>query len=214
MERVMPVRTAALVAGISLLLMAVLAGLANFGVIEGIAVRGDAEATASNLEASAGLVRFAAGALILVVILDVVVAWGLYVLLRGVSPSLSLLGAWFRVVYAAAFAVAIMSIFAALHAAPEDPNRAVFLMQSFNDGWQVALTVFAAHLCVVGALVWRAEFVSWIFGLLLLLSGAGYFIDGLGTLLFPGYALGLSSFTFAGEVVFMLWLLIRGSRLR
>jgi hypothetical protein len=46
----------------------------------------------------------------------------------------------------------------------------------------------------------------------MVIAGAGYVVDALGTLLSSGYSLELSRFTFVGEVVFIFWLLIRGGR--
>lgn len=205
--------TGALVAGIALLAMAVIAGVSNFGVISSLTVPGDPSTTATNLANSAALFRLGATGLVVVAILDVVVAWGLYILLRSVHPGLSLLGAWFRVAYAAIFAMAINSLFSAVRAAPVDPAQTAFFIETFKHGWQMGLIVFGIHLGVIGFLVWRSNYISWIFGVLLVLSAAGYVVDGFGTLLDPTYALAVSAFTFVGEVAFIFWLLIRGSRL-
>lgn len=208
-----PLRTAALVAGVAMLAMAVIAPLCIFGVIGRLTVADDATATAANLVASAGLFRLAAVGVLVVALLDVVVAWGLDELLHGVHRSLSKLGAWLRLIYAALFAVAAGELFAALRAAPTNPAEALFRLDGFQQGWQIALVVFGVHLVVVGALVWRAPFISRVFGALLVVAGLGYFVDGLGVLLSPSYALSLGSFTFVGELLFMCWLLARGRKL-
>jgi len=205
--------TAALVAGIGLLTMAVIAALSNFGVINNLIVPADAGATASNLVGSAGLFRLGAVGLIVVAILDVVVAWGLYVAFRTVNPSLSLLGAWLRLAYAAIYAQVIFSLFSALRAAAVDPAQTMFILQSFDQGWQAGLIIFGFHLGIVGLLVWRPGFFSRLVSVLLVIAGAGYVVDGLGTLLSPSYALKLSTFTFVGEVVFIFWLIIHGRKL-
>jgi hypothetical protein len=44
-------------------------------------------------------------------------------------------------------------------------------------------------------------------------AGLGYLVDGLGTLLLPGYAAVVAQFTFVGEVALIGWLLIKGRRL-
>jgi hypothetical protein len=206
-------RMGALVAGIGLLAMAVIAGLSTFGVIDSLTVPGDPGATAANLVNSAALFRLGAVGLVVVAILDVAVAWGLYIVLRSVNPSLSLLGAWFRVGYAAIFVMAINNLFSALRAAPVDPAQSAFFLETFQYGWQTGLIIFGIHLGVIGFLVWRSTYISWIFGVLLVVSGVGYTVDGFGTLLDPAYSLALSTFTFVGEVAFIFWLLIRGSRL-
>ena len=206
-------RTAAVVAGIALLLMALIAALSNFGVINALRVPGDAGATARNLVNSAALFRLGAVGLIVVAILDVLIAWALYVVLRTVNPSLSLLGAWFRLVYAAIFAVAVTSLFGALHAAAAEPAETMFLLETFDQGWHIGLIVFGLHLGVVGVLVWRPGFFSRLVSVLLVVAAVGYIADSLGTLLSPTYSLGLSTFTFVGEVVFIFWLLILGRKL-
>lgn len=193
--------------------MAIIAGVSYFGLINGLTVPGDASTTATNLATSEGLFRLGATGLVVVAILDVVVAWGFYVLLRSVHPSLSLLGAWFRVAYAAIFAMAIANLFGAVRAASVDPEQTVFLIESFEHAWQMGLIVFGIHLGIIGLLVWRANDIPWFFGALLALSAAGYVIDGFGTLLIPSYALSLGAYTFVGEVAFIFWLLLRGRKL-
>ena len=92
--------SATLVAGLGLLVMAVLAAFSNFYVLQNIVVPGDAAKTAANIIASAGLFRIAICCFLIVAVLDVVVAWALYLLLKPANRDLSLLAAWFRVVYA------------------------------------------------------------------------------------------------------------------
>jgi hypothetical protein len=193
--------------------MAVIAAISNFGIINTQIVPGDPGATAANLVSSEVLFRLGAVGLIGVAILDVVVAWGLYIVLRSVNPSLSLLGGWLRLVYAAILAMAVNSLFDALRSAPMDPAQSEFFLESFDYGWQIGLLVFGVHLVVVGLLAWQSGFIHWLFGVLLIISGLGYLVDGLGTLLIPNYSLGLSTFTFIGEVAFIFWLLIRGRKL-
>jgi hypothetical protein len=207
-------RAAAIVAGISLLAMAVVAGLCNFAVIGNLSVPGDAEATAMNLVSAAGLFRLGAVGLLVVTILDVLVAWGLYIVLRVVNPSLSMLSAWFRVVFAVIFAVAINNLFGAVRAAPQDPAQTLFFLETFELGWQAGLIFFGLHLGLVGVLIWRYGSLSWIFGVLLIVSGAGYVLDGLSMLLNSPVTFELSRFTFVGEVVFIFWLLFRGGKER
>lgn len=205
--------TAALVAGISLLAMAIIAAWANFAVITNLEVAGDPSATAANLVELAGQVRLAVAAFIVIAALDVVVAWGLYIVMRSVNPSLSLLGGWLRLAYAAILAVAVNSLLNALRAAPMDPAMAGLFLESFDSLWQIGLIIFGLHLCVVGYLAWRAEFIHWLFGLLLTIAGLGYVVDGFGTVLIQDYSFDLAVYTFIGEVALIFWLLIRGRRL-
>ena len=206
-------RTAALVSGVALLLMAIVAAVANFAVLEGAIVSSDAAATAANIAGAPTRFRLGATGFLLVALLDVIVAWGLYELFRREQPGLSLLGGWLRLAYAAIFAVAIAGLFTAARTAPTDAAATLLQVQRFNDGWTAGLLIFGGHLIVVGILAWRSSFVHWIFGLLLLVAGAGYLVDSLAALVNPSYSLELALYTFVGEVLFIFWLLIRGARL-
>jgi hypothetical protein len=81
-----PRRTAALVAGAGYVAMFVLAVFANFIVVEGLVVADDPAATVEALVANRGLLRLGIVAFLGIAVLDVVVAWGLHVLLRAVEP--------------------------------------------------------------------------------------------------------------------------------
>ena len=77
----------ALVTGLGLLAMALLAPFAQFGVLQTLIVPADAAATTSNILASAGIFRAAIAAFLIIAILDIVVAWGLYILLRPTNAT-------------------------------------------------------------------------------------------------------------------------------
>lgn len=47
-------------------------------------------------------------------------------------------------------------------------------------------------------------------GILLIISGSGYLVDVVVTIRFPHIDMALSHFTFVGELLLPLWLLIKG----
>ena len=100
-------RKAARVAGFGLLI----SFIAGFIAFERFAVPGDAATTAYNIMASEMLFRIKIASYLIVLTLDVVVAWALYVLLKPVNKSLSLLMAWFRVVYATIYGIVQLNLF-------------------------------------------------------------------------------------------------------
>ena len=233
-------RQAALIAGLGLLLLAVLAAVVNFGVFQKLIVPGDAKATAQHIAAAQGLFRLAIGAFFGVAILDVVVGWALYVVFKPVNRSLSLLAAIFRVVYATLLAIALNNLVTALqllggadylNAFGTDQLQAqmMVLLGAFQSGWDLALIIFGLHLCVLGWLVFQsgmylrltlgshsalsaAEVYIRILGVLVIAAGLGYVIDGIGKLLFPDYAVSVAMFTFVGEPLLMVWLLVQAAR--
>ena len=153
-------RKAAMVAGLGLLVMTIFAIFAQFAVIQGLIVPGDAATTANNIMANEMLFRLGIFSFMIVIICDVLVAWGLYVLLKPVNENLSLLMAWFRLVYSAIFAVALANLFNALqllsgadYLGAFEPNQlqaqVMLSLDAFQAGWTIGLVIFGLHLVLL-----------------------------------------------------------------
>lgn len=204
-------RRASLTAGIALALIVVLAPFATFGAVGGLVTPGDAAKTAQDILGSEGLFRWGIASLILVVILDVIVAAALFTVFQPVNRTLSTMAAWFRATYAAVYLVAISQLAIALGLLG-DPNQALRAVDAFDTVWHVGLNLFGVHLLLLGLLAYRSGFMHKIFGILLVIAGLGYLVDGFAAVLIPDYSMNISGFTFVGEATLMLWLLIKGSR--
>ncbi|AEA46667.1 DUF4386 domain-containing protein [Archaeoglobus veneficus] len=217
-------RKAAIVAGFGLLFMTIAATFAYFYVLSNLIVPGDAATTANNIMANELLFRTAIDSFIIVVILDVVVAWALYVLLKPVNKSLSLLAAWFRLVYATIFGISLHNFFSVLLLLSGADYLTVFetgqlhaqvmlFLNAFSYGWLIGLVFFGLHLSVLGYLVFKSGYIPRILGVLLIIAGFGYLIDSFAKFLFPNYEATIGLFTFIGELLFMLWLLLKGAKI-
>jgi hypothetical protein len=217
-------RKAAIVAGLGLLIMSILAPFANFYVLPSLIVPGDVTTTANNIMANELLFRSGICSFIIVIILDVVVAWALYVLLKPVNKSLSLLTAWFRLVYATIFGIALLNLIIALHLLSGADYLTVFktdqlhaqvmlFLNAFSYVWQIGYVFFGFHLFFLGYLVFKSSYIPSILGVLLIIAGLGYLIDNFGKFLLPNYNITIAMFTFIGELLFMLWLLLKGAKI-
>ncbi len=218
-------RKVALVAAVGLLSMAILAPFAQFGVLASLIVPTDAAATTTNIAASFGLFGAAIAAFLVVAILDIAVAWGMYVVLRPVDKRVALMVAWLRVIYAVAFAYALLNLVgvaqlvngasAASLQSDQVHAQVATSVTAFRNGWDLALAIFGLHLVGLGALLFRSADFPRFLGALVILAGAGYLADALGRILVPGYTLTISTFTFVGEALLIVWLFklaIKGSR--
>jgi hypothetical protein len=216
-------RTVALIAGVGLLLMAILAPIAHFGVLQSLIVPADAAATVANITESEGSFRFAIAALLVVTFLDILVAWALYVLLRPVNRTLALLVAWLRLAAAAAFLPALANLLdiAQLLGGPDASTFPAAVIQaqvmssaaSFTNGWDIELAVFGLHLLGVGALVYRSVQFPRVLGVLVVIAGVGYLADTFTRILVPDFTFTFSLFTFLGEallIVAFFWRAIKG----
>jgi hypothetical protein len=216
--------SAALIAGVATLLMSVLAGFGNFVAVHRVVTQGDAARTAHEVMASEGVFRLGIVSLFLVVALDVVAAWALYRVFSPVSRGVSLLAALFRLVYTGVFLVAISQLVSAVHLLGADPSLPVFTpaqlqaqalsdINAYTDVWTAGLLLFGIHLLLVGYLAYRSGYVPRFLGLLLAVAGLGYGLDSVATVLSDGAWTDVSAFTFIGEFLLALWLVVKGRRL-
>ena len=213
-------RKVALIAGLGLLFMAVLAPFALFGVLQTLVVPADATATVNNIIASEGLFRIAIAAFLVVIMLDIVVAWALYVLLRSVNAALALLMAWLRLAFAAVFASALVNLLDVAQLVGGTERSALQGEQlqaqvmssiaSFDNGWTaIAHAIFGLHLLGLGYLLFRSAHFPRFLGVLVVIAGAGYLADTFGMILAPDFSFTFSVFTFVGEALLIFWLFYR-----
>jgi hypothetical protein len=78
-----------------------------------------------------------------------------------------------------------------------------------QGGILLAQVFFGLWLFPLGLLMYRSGFLPRVLGVLMLIAAAGYLMDAMTQLLFPGFAT-ISRFTFVGELLFPLWLVIKG----
>jgi hypothetical protein len=154
-------RRAARIAGIGYLIIFVLAIFANFFVRTGLVDPDDAAATFTNIADSEFLFRSGLVAFLVVFVVDVVIAWALYVVFRKVSREWSLLTAWFRLVYTVFLGVASIFFFVVLRLVGDADflgalsqgqldAHTMLALDAFNFAWLVGLVCFGFHLILIG----------------------------------------------------------------
>jgi hypothetical protein len=216
--------TAALIAGISLLIMGIAAPFAELFVFPKLFVPDQALETAKNIMANETLFRAAIFGYLITFICDLVAAWALYVLLKPVHENLSLLTAWFRLVYTVIALVALLNLVTVLRLLNTDyltvfqPDQfyaqVMLSINAFRSNWYFGLLFFGIHLGFLGYLVFRSNYIPRILGVLLIIAALGYLINAVKPVLFPSINIDFAEYTFYGELIFMLWLLIKGPRIQ
>jgi len=223
---------AAWIAGLGYLVIIVLAIFAEFFIRSRLLVPGDPGATTKNIVASGGLFRVGICSYLIVAVTDVLVAWALYVFLRPVNPSLSLLAAWLRVTHAITLGIALTSLLAVLQLVSEADYLAaipsgqlsaqvMLSFDAFNDGWLIGLVFFGVHCLILGYLMFRSGYVPRVLGVLLIIAAFGYLIDSFAHFLLPDYASYQTIFllivavpAIVAELALCIWLLWKGPRVQ
>lgn len=223
-------RKAAVVAGGALLLMAIAAMFAYGFLLGNLIVPEDASATANKIIASVMLFRIGICSFLVVLVCDVVVAWALYVFLKQVNKSLSLLTAWLRLVYATILGIALLNLVIVLLLLSGADYLTVFItdqlhaqvllfLKAFNIEWAIGLVVFGFHLFLLGCLVFKSGYIPRILGVLLIIASLCYLITNFANLLLPSYENYkatiepvLSVPMAIGELSLAFWLLFKGGK--
>ncbi len=166
-------------AGISILLMAILA-FAWFGLLRSqLIVDGDLAATFTKIQANLSLFRIGIFAWLVILLCDVVAATALFLYLRKVNEGISLLAGILRLGYSAILGVAIFSLVLALVGMEQEsaisPTTLNIYLSGFEMTWGLGLVIFGFHLLLLGYLVYRAAMPRWI-GILLMIAAPGYLL--------------------------------------
>jgi len=214
-------RQAGLVVAFTMLIGTPFAPFAEFGVFHKLILPGDIGQTATNILGHNKL--FLTGIFFLIVnyVLDVVIAWGLYFLFVPVNRSLSLLAAWFRLVFTAIGLFSVLHLVTAFRLLNEPAYLTAFgpdqlhaqlmlLLNSFRSDWSIGLLIFALHLVLVGYLIYRSGYIPKIIGILLVINGLAWIVNSLHPYFFPSMHLDFLFVAYFGELILMLWLLARG----
>lgn len=200
------IRHWSIISGISLLIMAVAAGYAYGYVFNQIYVAGNAIATFNNIQANNMVYVTGILAWGVVLVTDLLVTYGFYVYLKSLNRKQALVSGLLRLVYSLVLAIGILSLIR---------ND----MALFNGIWSFGLIIFGFHLTVTGMAITKETGLLRILGILLMIAGIGYsMVHGLYSFLpnLDYFTASLESVLVlpmtAGELLFGIWLLIKGGK--
>jgi len=194
-----------------------------FGILYGpsLLVPGDAAATARNILASESLFRLSIVSALLDQIIFIFVLLALYQLLTVVNQNMAALMVIFLLLSVPIAMLTELNNVAVLillsgadslkvFTADQLHALALFFLELHAFGLNIAFLVGALWFFPMGYLVFKSGFLPRILAVLLIMNGLAYLIDSYAALLVPDLKVNLVMFTGWVEVVFALWLLIRG----
>lgn len=196
-------RKAAIFSGVGFLLMFLIA-FTGMPLYQNLIVQGDAATTVNNIMANLLQFRIGVASYLIVLILDVVVAVGLYLVLKQVNKNLALLQMWLRLIYTA---IALISLIVLV----------MLFINAYNIAQLIAYTFFIPHIFVLGILVFRSGFFPRPLGILVIIASFCYLILIYGEFLLPQNLYEASTLiviliAVIGEISVGIWLLFKGLR--
>ena len=184
-------------------------------------VGADPATTASNILAAPGMYRAAIVTWLTSQVISVFLVVQLYRLLKPVDATialtmlaLALVGV--PIVFANeshSFAVLLLLTDPLVSASVEQSAADLMLqLQLHERGIALAQIFWGLWLFPLGWLVFNSGFLPRWTGILLLIAGFGYLFDFFTAAIYPAFGVTLTQYTFIGELLFPLWLVIRGAK--
>jgi len=215
------IKKTARIAGLLYLALAVLSAFGLVYVPSMLIVPGDAAATANNIVTSESLFRLGFMSNLIAFTVNVFVALLLYKLLKPVNKSMASLMVILILIGLAIGMLNELNQFAALlllggadhltaFTADQLQAFAALFLDIYQHGFSIAHIFWGLWLFPLGYLVFKSGFLPKVIGVLLIIAGLGYLVDFTLFFLFPDITVTISEFTFVGEVLLILWLLIKG----
>jgi hypothetical protein len=197
---------------------------ASFSLLPSLLSAQSAATTSQNILAHRGQFVFVIFAFLINFIGDIVAAWGLYLLLRPVSASISMFLAWLRVAFAALGIAAVQNLVTAYRLLTRASALSTLgqgmvdaqvqlAVSAFNAQFAFSLILFGVYLVLLGWLAFRSGYVPKWLSVLLAIDGAAWVIMESGPYLWPGVDLGFLFVATFGELFLLIWLIGWGTRL-
>lgn len=223
------IKKSALFSGISILVMAVIAGY-TFGYIHSnLVIQNDPAGTLQNLRTMGSLFKREITGWVAILILDIIASLSLYFYFRDVNKNMSFMSAIFRLVYSSFLGIAIFKLVKISGYISNTPGASIESMShevmmnlaAFEKFWSIGLIVFGFHLIMLGILALQSRYVPQIWGILLLLAAVIYISIHSLKQTTVSYEEQLATMENVlslpmalGEVGFAFWLVIKGGKNR
>lgn len=201
------------IAGALYLLLLPLGILGILYVPAALIVPGDAPATANNIMINEALFRLSIVSALLVQIVNIFVVLFLYKVLEPVNKNMARLMVIFILLGAP---IAMLNelnrgaVLLLLHSADQSYALMTLFFDLHEYGITIASIFWGLWLFPMGYLVFKSNYIPKVIGILLVIGCFGYLIDSFTFFLFPNFEATISQFTFIGELLLPLWLLVKG----
>ncbi|MCB0820010.1 MAG: DUF4386 domain-containing protein [Bacteroidetes bacterium] len=170
-----------LIAGISLIIMAIVAGIA-FGYAHKSMVSELPETTWTNISSNKSLFYIEIVSWIIIFMADIIVSISLYHFFKDVNSRISGITAAIRIIYSLILGYAIFHLFKILPLLGEQSDsylssniaQSASYFKAFEVFWSWGLVIFGLHLLGLGYLAYTSNRVNKIIAVLLLIGGLGY----------------------------------------
>jgi hypothetical protein len=182
---------------------------------------GSVAETVQNIAANETLFRLGIVSALIVQVLNIFVVLALYRLLKPANKNMAVLMVVFSLVAVPIAMLSELNHFAVLLissgaepvmglSADQLQGLVPLFLDLHEQGINIASIFWGLWLFPMGYLVFKSGYLPRILGILLMIGCFGYLIDSFAAFLIPAAGVNVAMFTFVGEILFPLWLLVKG----
>lgn len=208
----------AILTGISLVLMAILAGIGYGYYFSEIYAKGDKDATLQNIVVYPNHLFGFVFSFSIVFILDIVVSWSLYQLFRSTNQMLSLIMMMLRLFYTCILGIAIAKVAKILPMVTDASTHIAQIydgIELFLGMWSLGLIIFGLHLCMLALLLKSSNKFPTYLIVLVGIAGLSYTFHHTLDVFWHGYHVYAQSINnilalpmALGEIILAIWLIV------
>jgi hypothetical protein len=221
MKKRMTPRQIAVLTGISIVVMAIVAGITMGGVFAPL-FEMNSEAFASYVPGIKWQYFWGILGWIVILITDIIVSWGLYRYYRKENVNNALVVGLLRLLYSGILLIGIVQLirsYTEIYGMNADIEKAHHLLFSFQSIWQFGLIIFGIHLVYLSKLVCKKHTIRQVIAALLFISGLGYFGSNTADFLIADYEHVRSQIDVyfmlpmvLGELGLAIWFIVKGGK--
>ncbi len=215
------IQKTARIAGLLYLLIAIFGIFSLIYGPESLVAPGDAATTVDNIRASESTFRLAFVGDLTAQTVGIFMVLLLYKLLKPVNKNHAVLMAVLILIAVPITMLNMLNQLAALlllsgadyltvFEADQLRAQVMLYLDLYDTGLRISFIFWGLWLFPLGYLVFKSGFLPRILGILLIIAGFGYLIEAVAFFLIPSFDANIKMFTFWGEVLLALWLLIKG----
>ncbi len=167
-------RTFAKLTGYSLVVMALIAGFSLGFAFPKIFNPSQIDFAQRDLSENLQLYKLMLAGILIVLLIDLLVSWTLYIYFKKDNNKLALLCGFLRIIYSLIFGFATYYLFKNI--GQSDNGIVAQNYNSFQNIWSIGLIVFGIHLFIVGVLMKQHKLIPKILWSLTMIAGASYIL--------------------------------------
>ena len=190
--------------------------LGVFGIIyvpSSLIVTDNISATITNIIENENLFRWSIISALVVQLVNIILVLLLFKIFKPIHKSMASLMVIFSLLAVPiAFLNEInnLAVLQLLDKSIESQHLISVFLNLHSQGIIIAQIFWGLWLFPLGYLVYKSGYLPSFIGILLMIGCVGYVVDSFTLILLPQFKVTFSEFTFLGEVIFPLWLLIKG----